>query len=119
MDNLTPEQIKQMITMLQQMLPKENSLDTDMSEPITKPNPKNTKSKFANKFDQMQESRLHKEDIAVDKALSVYAPTPRTRHFDPINVQCRVCGKKESINPNVLYDAPSRYKCNVCSRSPG
>lgn len=116
MDNLTPEQIKQMISMLQQMLPKENSSDIDMSEPITKSNPK---SQFANKFDQMQESRLHKEDIAVDKALSVYAPTPRTRPFYPFNVQCRVCGKQESINPIVLHDAPDRYKCNVCSRSPG
>jgi hypothetical protein len=118
MPDLTPDQIQQMIQMLQAMLPKE---DKEKSEP-TASNTNYTrthKKEFINKFDQMQESRLHKEDIAIDKALSVYGPTPRTRQFDPINVQCRVCGKKESINPNMLHDAPSRYKCNECSRSPG
>lgn len=118
MDNLTPDQIKQIIQMLQSMLPAEPVTTETQEKPKPIASKSNTKT-FINKFDQMQEAHLHKEDIAVDKVLSVYGPTPRTRHFDPIDVQCRVCGKKESINPNMLHDAPSRYKCNDCSRSPG
>lgn len=118
MADLTPEQIQQMIQMLQSMLPQENTEETRNSSSINKSKISNKRT-FVNKFDQMQESRLHKEDVAIDKALSVYGPTPRTRHFDPIDVQCRICGKKDKINPSMLYDAPSRYKCNECSRSPG
>lgn len=124
MDNLNPEQIKQMIEMLKAMLP---PADDAATEEDTQPTPKATKQEtkksakkqFVNKFDTMQEARLHKEDIAVDKALSVYAPTPRTRQFDPVDVTCRVCGRKETINPAILHEAPNRFKCNNCSRSPG
>lgn len=124
MDNLNPEQIKQMIEMLKSMLPAEAS---DVMEEETQTTPKmikqetkkSAKKQFVNRFDQMQEARLHKEDVAVDKALSVYAPTPRTRQFDPVEVMCRVCGRKETINPAILHEAPNRFKCNNCSRSPG
>jgi hypothetical protein len=124
MDNLSPDQILQMISMLQKMLPKENTTKEHEEEIISqaaeeKPLHKKSRPKFVNKFDQMQESKLHKEDTAVDKLLSVYSPTPRHRDFDPVEVKCRVCGKSEKINPNILYDSPSRYKCNNCSRSPG
>lgn len=130
MDNLSPEQIKQMISMLQSMLP-QNTISEEENEQTRAENntsniktasPKkvNNKNKaFINKFDEMMESRLHQEDKAIDKILSVHSPTPRVRSFEPINVVCRVCGKKDSINPNILSESPSRYKCNNCARSPG
>lgn len=125
MDNLSPEQIKQMIGMLQAMLPQDTIEEADQ-----KSSQKNTTKTLSqkkvnktgslvNRFDEMMEARLHREDIAIDRALSVHAPTPRNRSFDPIEVICRVCGKKDSINPAVLSDSPSRYKCNNCARSPG
>jgi len=72
-DNLSPKQIKQMIQMLSAMLPKED----DAPEP--EPEAQNTfnsaiqsknidtKSKKVNKFEQMSEFNMHKEDIAFDK----------------------------------------------------
>lgn len=127
MDNLSPDQIKQMIAMLQAMLPEndEKQIDSDTkpqkSATIKTVSPRqvNKTNGFVNKFDGMTEARLHKEDKEIDRVLSVYAPTPRTRSFDPINVTCRVCGKKDMINPSMLSDSPSRYKCNNCARSPG
>lgn len=121
MDNLSPEQIQQMITMLQSMLPK-----TDHDQPKTeeqhtiktKPSKKPSRE-FVNKFDEMLESNLHKDDVIIDKALTKHAPTPRMRKYVPVDVKCRVCGKNEQINPALLNDMPERYKCNVCSRSAG
>ena len=126
MDNLTPEQIHQMIGMLKSMLPNQQSQDEDNSqEKIVSDTPiKNRPSKkisgtFSNKFDQMMEAKLHKEDTEIDKALSVYGPTPRQRKFEPVKVLCRLCGKAEMVNPAVLSESKDRYKCNACSRSPG
>jgi lysyl-tRNA synthetase class I len=126
MDNLTPEQIHQMIGMLKSMLPSQQSQDEDNSqEKIVSDTPiKNRPSKkisgtFSNKFDQMMEAKLHKEDTEIDKALSVYGPTPRQRKFEPVKVLCRLCGKSEMVNPAVLSESKDRYKCNACSRSPG
>lgn len=126
MDNLTPEQIHQMIGMLKSMLPNHQSQDEDNSqEKIVSDTPiKNRPSKkisgtFSNKFDQMMEAKLHKEDTEIDKALSVYGPTPRQRKFEPVKVLCRLCGKSEMVNPAVLSESKDRYKCNACSRSPG
>lgn len=126
MDNLSPEQIQQMITMLQAMLPKENNERPPSEESHahtqdairTKPSRKQTRE-FVNKFDEMLESNLHKDDIIIDKALTKHAPTPRMRKYVPVDVKCRVCGKSEQINPALLNDMPERYKCNVCSRSAG
>jgi len=118
MDDLSPKQIKQMINMLQQMLP-----DSDEDELGVESTPIKTVDRkprqTENKFDQMMEAHLHKEDVAIDKKLRKYDPTPRIRKFDPIRVVCRVCGKTESINPNLITDTPNRYKCNNCSRSAG
>lgn len=87
----------------------------------TKVGSKNTESDYAeNKFLSMGVAHLHKEDTAIDKILSKNSSrTPRTRRFTTINVTCRSCGKKESINPALLYDTPDRYKCNTCSTSAG
>jgi hypothetical protein len=117
MDNLSPSQIKQMIELLQSMLPKEN-IETPPKTSSRKNNKKDTNKKFINKFDTMTEAALHKEDKRIDEILSVHPPTPRTRKFDLIDATCRICGKKESINP-VFLDAQDRYKCNSCSRSSG
>jgi hypothetical protein len=129
MDNLTPNQIKQMISLLQVMLEntdiKEDAAPTvDQAEKPTPNNVIKTLHKkppvsHINKFDSMMESTMHKDDIEIDKKLNKYGPTPRTRAFKPITVQCRVCGKKETINPVLLTDSSERYKCNNCSRSAG
>ena len=87
MHDLTPEQIQQMITMLQGMLPKEQAED-HVDEVDNPPAPLNNNIKTSkrrpqpssiNKFDTMAESRMHKDDIAIDKKLNKYGPTPRTR----------------------------------------
>lgn len=71
-----------------------------------------------NKFLDMPESKMHKEDCSLDKKLMVQPPVPRERYFDPVSVTCRVCGKTELLSPN-LIDNSSRYKCNKCSTNPG
>lgn len=82
------------------------------------PRSKKTKAVSTNKFDNMPERNMFKEDTAIDKKLRVIDPCPRTRSFNTIEVVCRVCGKKENLNP-VLVNEPTRYKCNGCSRSGG
>jgi len=127
MDNLSPDQIKAMITMLQGMLPSENPPTVNTEESVqsqentikTAPSRKINQGQFVNKFDAMMESKLHKDDCVIDQKLKQFDPTPRTRNFKPLTVKCRVCGKTESINPSLLVDTPDRYKCNSCSRSAG
>ena len=120
-ESMSPKQIKQMIAMLKQMLP-EDSQETE-EEPVRESPIKNRASRkpkqTENKFDSMMEAHLHKEDIEIDKKLRKYDPTPRTRNFDPVKVVCRVCGKKEEINPALLADTVDRHKCNNCARSAG
>ncbi len=67
----------------------------------------------------MPERNMHKDDTKIDKMLSQYSPTQRTREFSLIDVVCRVCGKHDSINPALAYDSGNRYKCNKCSKIPG
>lgn len=128
MDNLDPNQIKQMIQLLQNMLSQTNpnSEDGNIAEttevkPISPIKTLNKKPRVSsiNKFDTMMESKMHKDDIEIDKKLNKYGPTPRTRSFQPIDVRCRVCGKTEQINPVLLSDSQERYKCNNCARSAG
>lgn len=124
MDNLNPEQIKQMIAMLQAMLPMEQKQDTK-SDNIqnttvnTAANKSIKKDTFVNKFDTMSEAYFHKSDTDIDKALSKHAPTPRMRKYEPAHVKCRVCGRSEEVNPALLPESAERYKCNQCSRSSG
>lgn len=133
--DLKPEQIQQMISLLQSMLEVSQSStpSEDISEHETIDKPVHTikteshkipqktdqKNKSSNKFDVMMESRMHKEDTKIDKLLCVHEPTPRLREFTPIRVVCRVCGKQETINPMLLTDTAERYKCNKCARSAG
>jgi transposase-like protein len=67
----------------------------------------------------MFEKNMHKEDVEIDKKLAKHPPSARSREFTPVEVTCRVCGKTEEVNPSLIYDAPNRYKCNKCSRTPG
>lgn len=125
MDNLTPEQIKAMISMLQQMLPSSTSQNEDDSPVVKASTPKKRspktkpETKSQNKFDQMMERSMHKEDILIDKKLLVQPPTPRARPFRLVKVACRVCGKQEEVNPGLIPDSLDRYKCNKCATSAG
>lgn len=84
----------------------------------TRATAKKTKTESSNKFLSMKEMHMFKEDIAIDRKLNVMGPSPRTRHFATVNVQCRVCGKTEEVNPSLVSEA-QRYKCNECARSGG
>ena len=122
-----PQKIKDIISVLQALLPKDD--DSNDSTPTSKPK-KATKAKrtkkqkepeqpqSTNKFLAMQEMYMFKDDAAIDKKLSKNPPIPRTRHFEPITVKCRICGRAEQVNPGLVYD-PSRYKCNNCSIAQG
>jgi excinuclease UvrABC ATPase subunit len=76
------------------------------------------KTTSSNKFDSMPERNMFRDDIAIDKKLSIQPPSPRTRSFNTIEVTCRSCGKSEKVNPSLVHE-PTRYKCNTCSRSGG
>lgn len=130
MKDLKPEQIQAMIHMLQSML--DADLDaTNNTATKTQDNKSLNKSiKTRNKktvqqqqninlFDDMQEKAMHQDDILIDKKLSKFPPAVRYRKFQPVDVVCRVCGKKESINPNLLHAESDRYKCNKCSSNSG
>lgn len=123
MDNLTPDQIQAMITMLQNMLPKteekkeENFVQTGGVK--NKKRKLDNKEKNVNKFNSMPEKNLHKDDSLIDKKLSTQPPVPRARRFSLIKVVCRVCGKREEVSPGLIQDSVDRYKCNKCSTSAG
>lgn len=121
-----PQKIKDIISVLQALLPKDdNGSDSAIEKPKKTTKAKRTKKskepeqpQSTNKFLDMQEMYMFKGDAAIDKKLSKNPPIPRTRHFDPITVKCRICGRSEQVNPGLVYD-PSRYKCNNCSISQG
>lgn len=112
---LDNEDIKQLIAILRKGLEEEDIEDT----------PRNNKKKRTssseekdNLFENMPESRMHKDDVEIDKKLNRLPPTQRSRSFVPITISCRVCGKKEKVNP-ILVESADRYKCNKCSVSAG
>jgi hypothetical protein len=122
-----PEKLKQLISLLSSLLPEdeegEESADTKTkkkkSDPIKNNSRKlNTKSTRENRFLDMPESGMHKEDCIIDKKLQKYPPTLRNRPVNFVTVKCRVCGKSEEISENVV-DSTDRYKCNNCSTSAG
>ena len=123
MDNLNPKQIQQMIEMLQKMLPAEETEEEPPEEvfesPIKTKTLRKPQGKRENLFDQMMESKLHKEDVEIDKKLSAtVGPIPRNRPSGLVDVHCRVCGKKEQVNAIVITDR-DRYKCNKCAVGAG
>jgi hypothetical protein len=115
LDISNPEQIKQLIAALQQLLPKD---DGEVDETVIKTKTVSKKpSQRKNKFVDMPEKNMHKEDTVIDKLLNVQGPTPRNREFEPIDVTCRVCHKKEKVSPSLIPDSVDRYKCNKCCGS--
>lgn len=133
MDNLSPDQIKSMIAMLQMML-NTQAASSNTSEPIedeaeeesfsvlpTKSfrSKKDKNKPRPNKFNNMPEKNMHKEDIEIDQKLKVQPPVPRARPFRMAKVVCRVCGRNDEVNPSLLVEGPARYKCNQCSTSAG
>lgn len=120
-----PDRIKELISLLQSLLPTEDkknpTAETSQNQKIKTrgPRKKTDSQKHINKFEKMPEFAMHKDDIAIDVALSKHPPVGRMREFEMIDVVCRICGKKETINPALLFDSHSRYKCNNCSTQAG
>lgn len=122
-----PEQIKQLIALLQNLLPSEN-VDNGTVEDMGPENSSHIRSKTIgkndkrpaseNKFLRMPEMNMHKEDAVLDKQLCKHPPVARAREYEPVNVRCRVCGKIEIVNPS-LIESVVRYKCNKCATSAG
>lgn len=113
-----PDQIKQLITMLQQLLPTNGEVTDEDFKKSGISNTKNSYESKENKFLSMPEMNMHKEDSIIDKQLIKHPPVARSREFEPLNVVCRVCGRTETVSPN-LVDSTTRYKCNRCSSSAG
>ena len=138
-----PEQIKALISLLQglvdQSSPKQDEEEEPENNRVAPSKPGSTiktkgrqkaganntikskklQPKNTNQFEKMAEFRMHKDDCAIDKKLCSNPPVARMRDFEFVDVVCRVCGKKESIAPALLFDVPSRYKCNNCSTQSG
>lgn len=124
LDINNPELIKQLIGALQKLLPSDsNTIEDEPSESShnirtkTRKFSKENKSTNINKFADMPEKEMHKADTKIDKKLNKYPPTPRNRPFKAVDVVCRTCGKKESVNPKIIPESTDRYKCNKCSSS--
>jgi hypothetical protein len=126
--DLDPNQISQLIGLLQQMLPKSED-EPKKSKSKTKVKEQKfkrvTNSKRIvdqdreNKFLSMPERNMHKSDSAIDKKLNKLPPTPRSRKFSLMNVTCRICGKTDKVSPKLLPESADRYKCNNCSSTQG
>lgn len=126
-----PEQIKNLIDILQSLLQTSEKQNKDsienssedsnfsMNNKIKTKNKRNKTSKSINKFENMSEFGMHKDDLKIDEKLAKHPPVARLREFEPVIVICRKCGKKESVNPSLVYEGPARYKCNNCSTQAG
>lgn len=127
LENLDSNQIKQLIGLLQQMLPKtEEKTKSKKKKSVPKKQLKTvTRSKRVtdaereNKFMSMPEMNMHKSDTSIDKQLSRFPPTPRSRNFALVPVVCRVCGKSDEVSPKLIPESADRYKCNNCSSTQG
>jgi hypothetical protein len=100
-----------------------SSSDDNDESPRTKESVMVTKSRsyrppFHNRFEDMPEKTMHKDDTLIDKKLNKLPPSQRNRKYDPVPVTCRVCGRKENVNP-MFVESIERYKCNKCSTSAG
>jgi hypothetical protein len=120
-----PEQIKSLIQVLQTLLPQatgdtetENT-EEEFSAPIKTRGSKTRPKQAKNKFNDMPEHNMHKEDVAIDKKLAKFPPVSRARQFEMVDVKCRVCGRTETVSPSLVFEGLERYKCNNCSTSAG
>lgn len=119
---LDNEDIKQLIAILQRGLTKDDSDDDDIvDEPVqpkTKRKTQPKKKQRPNKFEQMPEFKMCKEDVEIDKKIKKPPPSLRKPQFSFVKVQCRVCGKSEEVAPS-LIETIERYKCNKCATGAG
>ena len=131
-----PDQIKQLIGMLSSLLPKEDEESGAKTKPrkkrakkktaktttsrrnTTKTARKNTKGTI-NKFVDMPESQMFKENPNVAKKLYQQPPMKRRSSKRKISVTCRICGKREEISSGLLHGDADRYKCNKCCSNAG
>ncbi len=114
-----PDKIKQLISLLSSFLPDTNDDEETNDSPIKSKTTKlNSGKKRKNKFTDMPEKNMHKEDVEIDKKLQKGPPTPRSRESSLVEASCRICGRKEKISSG-LVDSLDRYKCNQCSTSAG
>lgn len=129
-----PEQIKQIISLLSNLLDAagvENNNDTSST---TSPKPKRQKQTKSfgkqnksrgkhiekeNKFLSMPEANMYKEDPDLAKKLYKQPPVARGRKLQIIEARCRVCGKQEKVQASLIYGGIERFKCNKCSATPG
>lgn len=122
MDLNNPKELKKLISVLQDLLNQSSDESSD-DEPVSKIKTKTARSgnkkKNKNKFLDMPEKDMYKNDSEIDKKLCKNPPTPRTRKFKPVKVNCRVCGKTESVSPDVIPESTERYKCNKCAATAG
>ena len=122
LENLDPNQINQLIGLLQSMLPKVANKQPKKKTTNTKTS-KRSKSAVdndrENRFMSMPEMNMHKSDSIIDKKLNKFPPTPRLRDSSLIKVVCRVCGKKAEVSPKLIPESVDRYKCNNCSSTQG
>lgn len=127
-----PEQIQSLISLLQGLLDstsnaqsiaeqaEEKEIESNTNTKIKTRGPRKPKQEIhINKFEKMSEYNMHKDDVVVDKMLSSHPPVARMREFEMVDVVCRICGKKETVNPALVFDSVSRYKCNNCSTQAG
>jgi hypothetical protein len=120
---LDNDDIKALIAILQKGLSDDDTTASQTSEP-SKPKAKRSKpaqpkaKKYTNRFEKMAEFNMCKEDVEIDKKIRKPPPSVRNRPFDLIKVQCRVCGKKDKVAPE-LIESIERYKCNKCSTGAG
>lgn len=114
---LDENDIKQLIAILQKGLSDNTETPTKKTNRRS-PKTKTSKPKTKNKFDDMPEFNMCKEDLDFDRKVKKPIPSARVRSYEPIKVRCRVCGKDEKVAPD-LIESIERYKCNKCSTGAG
>lgn len=125
-----PEKVEELISLLQSLIGEEAEEEQTVAKKKTTRKKRTTKkkatsrtkktSKSTNEFENMAEFNMFKSDVKIDKQLSKNPPVARMRATaDAVTARCRVCGKEEEVSPQLLFDGPSRYKCNNCSTSAG
>lgn len=121
-----PDQLKQIIGVLSTLLDAANQSEPSQ-ETKTKPKRKTKsinqrekpKTQRENKFLDMPEAKMHKEDPEIVAKLYKQPPIARTRKSHMVKAKCRVCGREETIQAGLLYGGIERFKCNKCSTTPG
>ena len=115
MADIDTQKLKElMMAMINVIDQSEQKTESDtITHPITNKDAKQTSTR-PNLFDSMPEAQMHRSDSAIDKKLSSYPPTARSRPSTIIDVQCCICGKKETVSKRLLVDSANRYKCNNC-----